>query len=333
MPMSPKTQQGLTLVELMVAITLSLIILAGVIQLFISSKETYRINDMISQIQESGRFAVESISRDLRMTGYQGCADPGGVDATTIVLNSPPTASFRTTALGGVEGGAAADSFSVQYAASEGVPLVLESDPINGRLTIATNSAMFTAGEVIMVSDCNSSHLLRITGVADVSGNVEISYDDTENDMTLFTKSYPRSSTRLMRFNTVTYTVADTGRKNDAGLVIPGLFRQELGGAAQELVESVENMQIEFAERLSGGNLRYVSADEATLNMANVVSVRVGLLLQTTELTGSRSDNLSYMLASTNVQPVGTTGATVTHAVDKRFRRVFNTTVYLRNRE
>lgn len=325
-------QKGVTLIEVMVAVTLSLVILAGVMQLFISSKETYRINDMISQIQESGRFAVETVSRDLRITGYQGCADPAFVDAINIVINTPPTTDYRSTALIGVEGGSVSDNMSMQFASATGVALASASDPVNAKFTIAQNTAGFTVDDVLMVSDCASAHLFRVTAVTEVGGQTEITYNADENDLTKLTKSYSAGTSQLMHFQRVTYSVADTGRKNQAGMAIPGLFKKVNNSTPVEMVQGVENMQIEYAERLDGGNLRYAAADDANLNMANVVSVRLGLLLQTTELSATREDNMTYKLVNTSVEPEGTAGATVTHAKDKRFRRVFNTTIYLRNR-
>ena len=53
----PHRQSGLSLVELMIAITLSLLLIAGVLQIFLSSKQTYSTNNALSRVQESGRFA------------------------------------------------------------------------------------------------------------------------------------------------------------------------------------------------------------------------------------------------------------------------------------
>src|SRR3569833_1609038 len=65
-------QQGLTLVELMVAITLGLIVTAGIIQVFVGSKKTYSVEESLSRLQESGRLALEFLSNELRMKRYWG---------------------------------------------------------------------------------------------------------------------------------------------------------------------------------------------------------------------------------------------------------------------
>lgn len=76
-------QSGLSLIELMIAMVLSLIIGAAVIQVFISQRETYRAQDDLSRVQENARFAFEQISRDLRHVGYWGCSRKAVLTNTT----------------------------------------------------------------------------------------------------------------------------------------------------------------------------------------------------------------------------------------------------------
>jgi len=81
-----KRQRGISLVELMIAITLSIVITAGVIQIFISNKRTYQVQEAVSRLQENGRFAAEFLADDIRMAGFMGCAGrTGGVDVTNNV--------------------------------------------------------------------------------------------------------------------------------------------------------------------------------------------------------------------------------------------------------
>ena len=63
-------QRGFSMVEILVALLLSLILTTGIIQLFIGSKQTYRFHDALSRLQENGRFAIESMAADIRMAGY-----------------------------------------------------------------------------------------------------------------------------------------------------------------------------------------------------------------------------------------------------------------------
>jgi len=71
-----KRQAGFSMVELMVALTLSLILIGGVLSLVYSSKVTYLENERVAGTQEGGRAAFELLLRDLRGSGFQGCAKP-----------------------------------------------------------------------------------------------------------------------------------------------------------------------------------------------------------------------------------------------------------------
>lgn len=71
--MPPRSEQrGLTMVELMIAVVLGSILMIGVVQLFSGMRAAYQLNESMSRVQESGRFATQLISDDLRTAGYQG---------------------------------------------------------------------------------------------------------------------------------------------------------------------------------------------------------------------------------------------------------------------
>jgi prepilin-type N-terminal cleavage/methylation domain-containing protein len=72
--------RGFSLVELMVALVITLILLAGIGQIFLSSKKSYTLQDSLSRMQESGRYAMDVLSQDLRRAGYWG----GNADITEI---------------------------------------------------------------------------------------------------------------------------------------------------------------------------------------------------------------------------------------------------------
>jgi type IV pilus assembly protein PilW len=67
-------QTGLSLIELMIAMVVGLILFAGALSIFISSRQSYGINTAIGHVQENGRFALDYIYNDARMAGYMGCA-------------------------------------------------------------------------------------------------------------------------------------------------------------------------------------------------------------------------------------------------------------------
>lgn len=88
---SIKTRQlGVTLVELMVAMTLGFIILGSALQVFTANKASFRLSHALARVQEDGCFAMGSMARDLRMSGYVGCNSRQQVEVNNVANNTPP---------------------------------------------------------------------------------------------------------------------------------------------------------------------------------------------------------------------------------------------------
>ncbi len=65
-------QSGLSLIELMVAMTLGLVITSSLGYIMLGSRATYRTQDASARVQDTGRFAIEYIARELRAAGRTG---------------------------------------------------------------------------------------------------------------------------------------------------------------------------------------------------------------------------------------------------------------------
>lgn len=67
----PSAQSGLTLIELMIAMALGLFVLLAATGLLLSSKAGYTVQDQTAHVQESGRYAMDILSRAVRQTGNE----------------------------------------------------------------------------------------------------------------------------------------------------------------------------------------------------------------------------------------------------------------------
>lgn len=63
---------GFTLVELIIGLAIGLLVVAAVIQLFVGSRVTFSATEALARTQESGRFAVATISPAIRSTNVRG---------------------------------------------------------------------------------------------------------------------------------------------------------------------------------------------------------------------------------------------------------------------
>lgn len=84
-------QSGVTLVELMVSLALSLAVVLAATSIFVTSQTAYTANDDAALVQDSGRYVLEVIARSLRQAGHEDWDGNGvakltrGDDSASIV--------------------------------------------------------------------------------------------------------------------------------------------------------------------------------------------------------------------------------------------------------
>ena len=118
----PHRQRGLSIVELMVTKVISLTLLAGVVQIFLSSKTTYRTQEALSRLQENARFAVSLVNRRVRLAGYMGCLSIDDSSFTTKLNGGTDFAFDLGTPIEGFEANGTGVGNSYSITASNPAP-------------------------------------------------------------------------------------------------------------------------------------------------------------------------------------------------------------------
>ncbi len=139
-------QRGLTLIEIMVALLIGSFLLAGVLQIFIVNRQTYRVQENLSRIQENGRFAIDYLNRYIRLAGY--IADETFLDLKNRNQNKRGTLTpivFNTTTNNALVGGNSvglnnSDSITVRF---QGNP------PYNPMTDCLGNTIISASGNVV----------------------------------------------------------------------------------------------------------------------------------------------------------------------------------------
>jgi prepilin-type N-terminal cleavage/methylation domain-containing protein len=67
---------GITLIELLVALVIAGVVIAGIYRLFVAQTRAYVVQDQVVEVQQNIRTAMEILLRDLRMTGFNGDNTP-----------------------------------------------------------------------------------------------------------------------------------------------------------------------------------------------------------------------------------------------------------------
>jgi len=356
MTLKPRAkQQGITLVELMIAMVIGLILTAGVSQIFISTQQTHRITEEQSRLQENARFALGFITKDVREAGYTGCRAieemnvqtvakapvPNYTENNTINGNEATSATVWTPALaasinGTVIGGT--DTITIQKGTSCGATLTGSLASSNANIQVSSpNSCNLAAGDTMMISDCQDAHIFKATTVSTGTPQT-ITHAASTNTGTHFcinqtgigtgscgtgnAKLYGADS-ELLSFTSLTYYI----RQGAGGRNALWVYDNTKATSAQnplELIEGVEDMQVTYGVDTSGDDIVDAYQTANTVNTAanwiNVISAEISLLVETQD-DNLTTDNLTYTY----------NGATVTSA-DNRLRRVFTTVVGIRNR-
>lgn len=334
-PHSTKSSQvGIGMVEIMISMALSLLLLGSVIQIFSSSKASYRIQEGVSRLQENSRFAIDLLRRQVRLSGYGGCANPGLVAPRNIARGTPSAITFASTdVIGGADNTAVdgvlsgTDTLLIRYGSPNVIPLSVNMTTDTSPLVIASNPDNLATGDFMMVTDCERADLFKATSVTTnvTTGITTITYDNTGNTSNNLSKVY-LDDAQVMRLNFSTYFINDSGRTNANGNQIYSLW-ETTQSITRELVEGIEDMQIVYGVDTSavpnGATNVFQTATVVTnkVNWDKVVSVRIALLASTT------ADISAKQAPYTDLQ-----GNLQSSPGDHRIRRQFVTTVGLRNR-
>jgi len=353
-----QNQAGLSLIELMIAMLVGLILIAGVLSIFISSRASYGINSAVGQIQENGRFALEFIRTATRKAGYMGCAtsadtgsylsaaaDPLAYNfnqaiygfAYTGVPPAPtenpapdPTAGNWTPALDAFLTGRVlpnTDVLVVRF--TQNTPTYINN--INNPATYmnVTGVNNLTAGELMLISNCNSAIVMQTTSPAGASTISYAAAGNPGNATTVVPSSY--IGAQVVAPTTAVFYIG-VGADNSPALLEANTDTTGTGGIGgngfqtpQELVSGVESMRVLYGVDLTGSQVpsQYVTANNVA-NWNTVVSVRVALLLR------SSIGAVPQPAAAVPMTLLESTPA-FTPPLDTRLRQVFIATIGIRN--
>ena len=301
--------RGFSMVELMVAVVIGLILLAGVSSVMVSTKRSYNTQDSLGRLQENARIAMVILERALRNAGYIGCnIDPNNI--TTVIDQSSDPYSFNLgTLLEGSEAGsdwyptgatlantlkdgtgapitprAGTDLLYIRGAESDGTLEIQEKMNKQSASLKVNQPSGITDGEILILSDCSSTDIFQATGV-NTSGGFDNIIHNTGSTVpgnvmldggAKLSKNYGTDA-KLMSFQSSIFYIA-TGKSGE-----PALFRRRISSngtfTTEELVEGIENLQVLYGEDTNSDRIADVyRAADAVANWNNVVTVRFGII-------------------------------------------------------
>jgi len=304
----PSSQEGFTLLEIIISLVLTSLLLLGIVQLYIGSVKNASATSKIASLQETGRMALQIINTDVRrinyfggnifhefITGSTGVSD----NATTCVADSTDWATMVEQPVFGV------NNTNVGY-------------------DCITN-AQYDSGDILTLRSVSS------TPVTDAAINANVLYlRSTLVEGKIFQGSLKADTSNIInnisaRNNALvshSYYVGPSGR-SCLGVAIPSLWRKSISSTtgfpeSQELLPGVERLQVRYQV---GG--QYVDAGDATLNAldewSDVLAIEISVLVKaecpetgfTNDRTFSMGDAADFSPTDGHRRQLFTTVATV----------------------
>lgn len=326
----------------MVAMTIGFVALAGVGYMYLESRQAFSSMDNLSRMQESARYALETISRDIRMAGYRGCASSAGDFHNTLNKGTESAYNFGlpingydaagagwAPALPTDAGGlsdlsilAGTDAIILRSAFGGGVTVTKEPGKTSADIKVTAGNDL-EPGDIVMITNCKAASVLQITapygkGEAEVVHNTGAGLPG--NSTKDLVENYSTSGGEIIKMQSKSYFIR-TGASGRPALWQFDNYKAAGGDNPAEIAEGVENMQIQYGVDANADGVveSYAKAD-AVADWNLVAAVRISLLV------AGNDDNVA-----TAKQKFNYDGAPF-EAGDQRLRQVFTTTVSVRNR-
>ncbi len=292
-------QDGLTMVELLVALAIGSFLMIGAVQIYSQSRHAFVINESIARIQETAQFAMDTIEADLRMASNWGRNSRAlAVEGRSLEGNVNPKGLPAPTTCG----------------ADWALDLALAVDGDNNAYTLPCGAI----GGVQANSDVVTVRRVAVAASALEAGRLQIQSTRIQGELIADGIMPP------------TYTAADTTTPNlivnsyyvaaDSNLIsgTPTLRRKSLTAIAgvptiidQEVAPGVENLQIQFGVDVDADNTvdRYVNPgdpvyDPAALGYipgARVISARIWLIVRGVTIETGITDLRDYKPGDINL--------------------------------
>lgn len=296
----PHRQSGFGLIELMVAMLIGLLVIAGAVSVFGVNRQTYRVTENLSRMQENSRIAFELMARDVR----EAAGNPCGRNLPVANTVNGGEDNFWTRVgqgIRGFEGGEGFPDNNVGNRVGGTMALELSSASASDNLTIVShnpaaatlrvnrNDHGFSTGDILIVCDYRQAALFQMTGPSG-SGSNQINHDRNVSGnpspgnctkglgipLQCTTNGTPYQygpNSTVARLAGVRWYIGDNGRGGRS------LYRQFNTTAPQEIVEGVNDMRLVFIQENS---TNYV-APAAVTDWGRVISVRIELDVESFE--------------------------------------------------
>lgn len=338
-------QKGLSLIELMIALLLGSILTLGLVQLFSSNSDTFRLAEATARIQESGRLAHEILGRAIRNADYWGCVRHAGVvnqldDGDEDYVEEfhefdPDDTSSVDVFVAGALDSAKENSHVIRLKGADNLGITLDGPMNNASAELnVTSTDGLDVDDILVLSDCsdgavfqatqiqsNSNKIQRNTGnnaPGNIKGNCPVGAGP--NSANCFPKAF--TTGEVYKAYSHRYEVREDNNGRSA------LYRVGENETV-ELIDGVVDMQVQVGTGPDEVVTTWTDVDDGGFNADNIKAMRVSLLVRSARNNIASSPQSVCFPAWVDCTLGDNWNAA---AGDRHFYRVYTSTYSVRNR-
>jgi len=316
-----KYQAGFSVVEVMIAMLLSMALASAIISVFVNNSYSFKQDENIGRMQDDARFALREIAFDISMAGHY--AD----------LHIPGSVSYDGDLAIGTDCGPVGEANWMYRATEAGTGNSLSIMAIDNATNAAVTAAhsCFTGGELQDGTDVVA--IKRVAGAEATALSANGAYLRTNGTVgVMFSGVAPTAPPLVVAapsahwaFRPSIYYIRQFA--NTPGDNIPTLCRKALSGGGPSmttecLATGIENLQIEYGiDTTQDGHPNVYLSNPTLAQMQDVVAARIFLIARTTENDTRYVNNKTYSISNAPGLVPG----------DSFHRRVFSTSVSIQN--
>jgi len=362
---------GFTLIEIMIALLLSAILLGGVVQVYSSSKQTYRVTENITLMQENSRFAMSVLTREIRMASFSPCPRTEDV---AVTVNSIPgttlTTNFATGAITGFEGGTSVFPADFPGTGTSPGDRVADSDAFvilrggdatynitahnpSSAVMQVVNATGLSDGDLLLVCDTNNTAIFQTNQVTipSGSGNHTVVHNANSGGVSMTPGNcskglgYPTdcssvngnpysygSDAQIVKLTATAYYLGVSQSGNSRALYRRSLSTNTAGALGIGPAQ-------ELVDGIESLQILYGVTDGTNLQAQRYVTAdQVGagnwndVVSVRIAMLGQTPDQVNFETDTKTYYLAGTIVDDTVHAADKRLRQVYTSTIKIRNR-
>ncbi len=264
-------QLGLTLIEMLIAISLSLMVMSSLFRVYVIQQRQLQWQQDHYELQHRAARLTTMMTQEIAIAGVIGCPKL----STDLPLESPGGAIL--TAQNRLQG--EAHTFTVRDMDHHIGALLTQNQLDPAQIIISTLS--ISVGDTLIVSDCRYVAIVRVARVQYFPHSMQLT-------LTRALKHQFSAGAEVAKLNVHHFYVAPTKRKRRDGSPLTALYMTDLSARHVELIPGVTGLSCEYIEVINGHLQRLASSEVSNWAAVTAVlmtaDIKVGALHKTVQV-------------------------------------------------